>query len=102
MSRIHSTQSGPSGPDGREFRQALAELGLDAGPDQAEHAESLARYVALLTRWNTRINLVGFKTWQDILFNLVADSFHLARWLTELPIPEDPLCLDLGDPSGRK
>lgn len=63
----------------------------------------LGIYLALLMKWNRVMNLVGAKDWQTALSNLLADSFHLARFLGDLPalrnIPE-PACLDLGAGAG--
>ena len=38
--------------------------------------------------------------WRDAMQRLVADSFHLATFLDGLPLPEDPLCWDLGSGAG--
>lgn len=63
-------------------------------------AESLARYLELLESWNRRMNLVGPQGWQEVLATLVMDSMHLAGFLNGLPLPDAPLCLDLGAGAG--
>ena len=59
----------------------------------------LGEYLALLTRWNRVMNLVGAKTWREAL-RLAADSFFLARFLAGLPLPAQPLTWDLGAGAG--
>jgi 16S rRNA (guanine527-N7)-methyltransferase len=65
-----------------------------------ETGESLCRYLLLLEKWNRVMNLVGKARWQDVLGQLVADSFHLAGFLGELPLPPAPECWDLGSGAG--
>lgn len=80
---------------------ALARCARDAGvsvPDAA--LPGLAEYLRLLCRWNRAMNLVGAHHWRDAMTRLVADSFHLAAFLDGLPLPEDPLCWDLGSGAG--
>ncbi|MFP4517137.1 MAG: 16S rRNA (guanine(527)-N(7))-methyltransferase RsmG, partial [Desulfovibrionales bacterium] len=60
----------------------------------------LAVYLDLLVTWNRKMNLVGPGDWRTILTTLVADSFHLAAFVKELPLPHDPLCLDPGAGAG--
>lgn len=60
----------------------------------------LATYLAMLAQWNKAINLVGAKSWQDILTKLVLDSFHLSGFLQNLPLPPEPLSWDLGSGAG--
>lgn len=38
-------------------------------------------YLFLLQKWNLSMNLVGKSDWEEILSELVADSFHLASYL---------------------
>ena len=66
----------------------------------AQQAYGLTSYLELLLKWNRHMNLVGFNTWQDVLTNLVLDSFHLAGFIRELTSPPSPLAWDLGAGSG--
>jgi len=61
--------------------------------------DPLGAYLALLMRWNRVMNLAGAKTWRNALV-LAADSFFLARFLEELPLPARPLTWDLGAGAG--
>ena len=82
-------------------RKELARLAAATGADVPPAAlEPLAVYLEMLCRWNAAMNLVGARSWQDILARLVADSFHLASFLEELPLPEEPLSWDLGSGAG--
>lgn len=82
-------------------RKELARLAAATGADVPSAAlEPLAVYLEMLCRWNAAMNLVGARSWQDILARLVADSFHLASFLEELPLPEEPLSWDLGSGAG--
>lgn len=60
----------------------------------------LAGYLALLTKWNKAMNLVGTQSWEETLDTLVADSFHLAGFLPGLGLPAHPVCFDLGAGAG--
>ncbi len=60
----------------------------------------LAAYVATLMRWNRVMNLVGARTWRDAAEDLVCDCLRLAGFLRGLPLPERPLCADLGAGAG--
>jgi len=51
-------------------------------------------------KWKDAVNLVSARDWQDALANLVADSWHLADFLTTLSLPAAPRCLDLGAGAG--
>lgn len=61
-----------------------------------ETVERLAAYVALLQKWNSRINLIGKSTEQEIWERHVADSLQL------LPLLPPPPCAlaDLGSGAG--
>jgi 16S rRNA (guanine527-N7)-methyltransferase len=87
-----------------EIRVQPAELALEAqilGRTLTPHqAEGLSRYLTLLCRWNARMNLVGPREWRDMLSRLVVDSWHLADYLETLPLPSEPLTLDLGAGAG--
>lgn len=76
---------------------ACGELGFFP-PQQA--LETLARYLALLEKWNRVMNLVGPASWQEILRTLAADSFYLAAFLDEHCAVSAPECWDLGAGAG--
>ncbi len=77
--------------------RAAAGAGLPLSPDAAR---GLADYLGLLLKWNRSMNLVGRATWSEIFADLVLDSLRLAGFLAELPLPEDPRCLDFGAGAG--
>lgn len=82
-------------------RAELARLIRDTGIKMPQDVlEPLALYLEMLAGWNRAMNLVGFDAWQDIFVRLVADSFHLARFLDSLPLPDAPLTWDLGAGAG--
>ena len=60
----------------------------------------LAEYLALLTKWNKAMNLVGTRSWEETLDTLIVDSFHLADFLPSLGLPAQPVCFDLGAGAG--
>ena len=68
-------------------------------PVPEEALAPLGAYLSLLMRWNRVMNLTGAKTWREALI-LAADSFFLARFLEELPLPAQPLTWDLGAGAG--
>jgi 16S rRNA (guanine527-N7)-methyltransferase len=79
-------------------------LGRELSPRQAE---VITGYLELLCRWRRKINLVGPTDWPTMLAALVADSWHLADFLTgpeaQAVLPEKgaPLCLlDFGAGAG--
>ncbi|MEW5774684.1 MAG: RsmG family class I SAM-dependent methyltransferase [Thermodesulfobacteriota bacterium] len=79
---------------------AAAGLGRSLEPDQAV---GLARYLAELTAWNQRMNLVGHADWREVLADLAADSWRLADFLAELAWPAGegrPRCVDVGAGAG--
>ena len=78
--------------------QALCEalgFSLDAGALSA-----LTVYLSLLSKWNRVMNLVGPTAWEDVLGELVVDSFHLAPFISTLTLPDRPRCWDLGSGAG--
>ena len=80
---------------------ALAQCAREAGVTvPGAVLPGLADYLQLLCRWNRAMNLVGARHWRDAMQRLVADSFHLADFLDGLPLPEEPLCWDLGSGAG--
>ncbi len=95
------TASGPSSspqPAPRDVAELAARLGRALDPDQAD---KLAAYLGLLAKWNRSVNLVGRQGWQDVLTDLVADSWHVADFLAALPgLPDNPLTLDPGAGAG--
>ena len=81
--------------------EALAGCARQAGltiPEQA--LQPLGIYLTELIRWNSVMNLVGAHDWREALTNLAGDSFHLAAFLADLPLPEAPLHWDLGSGAG--
>lgn len=60
----------------------------------------LAGYLALLTKWNKAMNLVGTRSWEETLDTLIVDSFHLAEFLPGLGLPAEPASFDLGAGAG--
>jgi len=89
-------------PEAAAVARAAAALGREITPRQAA---ILTTYLDLLVRWRRKINLVGPSDWPTMLTTLVADSWHLADFLTGpgaafLP-PERSLCLlDFGAGAG--
>lgn len=77
-------------------RAALA-LGRELPPEQAA---GLAAYLGLLESWNRKTNLVGPRSWPEMLSELVADSWHLADLLESLDLPDDCVTFDFGAGAG--
>ena len=75
----------------REGRAAF----LDRYDVSRETAERLDRYVALLTEWQRRINLIAPATLGEVWERHIADSLQLARLL-----PPFERCADLGSGGG--
>ncbi|MBU1002808.1 MAG: class I SAM-dependent methyltransferase [Proteobacteria bacterium] len=84
-------------PSPNEVAALAASLGREMDERQAG---LLAEYLGTLAKWNRSMNLVGADHWRDALSNLVADSWHLADFLTTQSLPESPRCLDLGAGAG--
>lgn len=84
-------------PDAVAITAASRDLGRDLSEPQAR---GLAAYLSQLMRWNKRMNLVGARTWQVALSDLAADSWHLADLLHALPLPPEPVTMDLGAGAG--
>ncbi|MFO1079845.1 MAG: 16S rRNA (guanine(527)-N(7))-methyltransferase RsmG [Reyranellaceae bacterium] len=82
-----------SGRDADAFRKAAAALGVGVS---RETLERLAVYVALLVRWQKRINLIGGSTVAEIWNRHVLDSAQLAPLLPPGPC----LLTDLGSGAG--
>ncbi len=61
---------------------------------------ALTGYLNDLMHWNTKFNLTGIKDWKTVCRSLILDSLLLKDFLLELPLPPDPLCLDLGAGAG--
>lgn len=87
----------PYAPAPGEVASEARRAGFDLTKPQAE---LLSRYLTLLLKWNRAMNLVGRATWPEVFRDLAADSLHLAKFLTGLPLPEAPLTLDLGAGAG--
>lgn len=84
-------------PSSQDVLTACQELGLACDLDLAR---PLCAYLATLQKWNARMNLVGPAHWREMLAELAADSWPLARFLETLPLPEAPVCMDLGAGAG--
>ncbi len=65
-----------------------------------QESERLFFYLDLLVQWNKKMNLVGPLSWDRILTELIADSWYLADFLSELLLPENPRSFDLGAGAG--
>ena len=61
---------------------------------------NLAAYLGLLMKWNNAMNLVGTDSWEKTLDTLVADSFHLADFLSTIGHAPTPRTFDLGAGAG--
>jgi len=82
-------------------RKELARLmAREDAPVPSGALEPLACYLEMLCQWNARMNLVGGRSWRDIWTRLVVDSFYLAAFLHDLPLPQAPRCWDLGAGAG--
>ena len=57
---------------------------------------SLLEYVNMLMRWNARMNLVGARTWEEAVEDLIADCLRLKDFLETLPLADDPVSWDPG------
>jgi 16S rRNA (guanine527-N7)-methyltransferase len=84
-------------PTPQAVAAGAARLGRAVTPEQAE---LLATYLDQLVKWNRKMNLVGKAGWEDVLQTLVVDSLYLADFLAGLPLPKEPLTLDLGAGAG--
>lgn len=78
-------------------QQEMTRLGMESSDASAQ---AMATYLRLLLKWNAKINLVGVNSWPEILSRLIADSWHLGRFLFEHIQVDDPLCLDFGAGAG--
>lgn len=67
---------------------------------QDQSLRGLDVYLELLLKWNKAMNLVGHAGREEILEDLILDSFHLAAFLEGLPLPEGPECWDFGAGAG--
>ena len=61
---------------------------------------SLLEYVNMLMRWNARMNLVGARTWEEAVEDLIADCLRLKEFLETLPLADDPVSWDPGAGAG--
>ena len=88
-------------PDASEISPAKLDAACRAlnCPVPEEILRPLGLYLALLTRWNRVMNLVGAKNWREAL-RLAADAFFLARFLATLPLAEHSMTWDLGAGAG--
>ena len=76
---------------------AAADRGLHLDPAAAER---MADYLALLIKWNKAMNLVGPSKPEVVFDTLFVDSLYLGMFLETLPLPAEPVCLDLGSGAG--
>ncbi|MBO4300237.1 MAG: class I SAM-dependent methyltransferase [Desulfovibrio sp.] len=83
--------------DRSELASMISRMGVCAS---ASALNQLTVYLDMLCRWNAVMNLVGPRRWQDILTDLVVDSFFLAEFMEDLPLPGSPLCWDVGAGAG--
>ena len=97
-------QQSDSRPDAAAVALEAGRLGRVLSLGQAG---LLAGYLGLLVHWRRKVNLVGPSDWPTMLTELVADSWHLADFLSGpeagavLPPPGAPLCLlDFGAGAG--
>ncbi len=65
-----------------------------------QECKRLFSYLDLLVQWNKKMNLVGPFSWERILTELIADSWHLADFLGGLFLPANPRSFDLGAGAG--
>lgn len=91
-------------PDAAAVTRVTAGLGRDLTAGQAE---LLSGYLRLVDRFRSKVNLVGPSDWETVLGTLVADSWHVADFLSGpagaavLPPTGQPvLCLDFGAGAG--
>lgn len=91
-------------PDAAAVTRAAAGLGRELTLPQAA---TIAGYLGLLARFRSKVNLVGPADWETVLATLVADSWHVADFLSGpageavLPPPGRPvLTLDFGAGAG--
>ncbi len=80
-----------------ELHCLLDEAGFTVPGDQCTR---LAQYLELLLRWNSVMNLTGFRHLEDIVRKLILDSFHLEHFLNSLLLPVAPRTYDLGAGAG--
>lgn len=82
-------------------RQTLAERLAFSGVRLSEkELTDLVNYLELLQKWNKVMNLVGPYPWPELVDNLILDSFHLARFISTLPLPARPETWDFGAGAG--
>ncbi len=62
--------------------------------------DPLRAYVTLLMKWNASMNLVGARTWQSCVENLVLDSVYVAQFLRTLALSDEHHTWDFGAGAG--
>ena len=80
-----------------EFDRFCEQLGFSINSKQSE---LLRNYLELLLKWNSKINLTAASDWQSAMRDLIADSFHLTKFIEELTLAANPVCWDLGAGGG--
>jgi 16S rRNA (guanine527-N7)-methyltransferase len=76
-----------------EIASILTRCGLDASP---RLVENIARYLSILQKWNSRINLTGLTNASEVVRTHFAESFLAARYIDE----QDSPVLDIGSGAG--
>ncbi len=82
---------------GQELARMLDKAGV---PCPEDALPSLLEYVNMLMRWNARMNLVGARTWEEAVEDLIADCLRLKDFLETLPLADDPVSWDPGAGAG--
>ncbi|MDR1946761.1 MAG: class I SAM-dependent methyltransferase [Desulfovibrio sp.] len=90
-------ESGAFAPAPDAVRAVVEDLGFTLEDDLFP---PLCAYLGLLAKWSRTANFTGPGRPLEILRTLVADSFYLADYLNELPLPPEPFCADLGAGAG--
>lgn len=80
-----------------EFDPFCEKLGF---PLTSQQSELLREYLELLLKWNSKINLTAASDWQTAMRDLVADSFHLEKFIKTLNPDTTPITWDLGAGGG--
>jgi len=83
--------------DAQEIADAAVGLALELS---ALQSQTLARYVALLSRWNTVHNLTAIDSSADVLTHHLLDSLALLPHIQDLGGPRASRVLDVGSGGG--
>lgn len=91
---------------GRDYAPLLQEIrsGISGSTAPVTPLDGLLLYTAQLMRWNSHINLVGARHWQEAVRDLLVDSLFLSSFLQELQrkglVEDAPQAWDLGSGAG--